>query len=226
MDGGRAVIFDCDGVLVDSEVLAFRAAVDLLARYGVEIALEPAIERFMGRPLASLIETLSEEHDVDLNQGFAEDMRAAVMAKMATDVQAVAGMNALLGNLKVLKCVASSSDSLRVRTALTTAGLIGHFNGHVYTTENVTRPKPAPDLFVYGAAQLGVDAARCIVVEDSKAGVQAAVAGGMTAIGFTGGSHAKGAHFAAGLRDAGVHEVAIDAASLNAILDRLLAQPA
>lgn len=217
----RAVIFDCDGVLVDSEVVACGVAAQVLQRHGVAAGADEVMHRFLGRPLTYLIAELSREHGVDLSTGFLAEMRAEELVAMRS-IRPITGMGALLAALSVPKCVASSSELPRVRTALTSAGLLDHFGDHIYTSEMVSRPKPFPDLFLHGAAQLGVAAGGCIVIEDSKAGVRAAVDGGMIAVGFAGGSHAGRAGFAEALLAEGAMEVVDDTAALSVVLRRHL----
>ena len=220
--GNRAVIFDCDGVLVDSEVVACGVAARVLCRHGVQIDVDSVMRRFLGRPLSTLIDELSREHDLDLTTGFLPDMRASILSAMQAGVAPIAGMAELLATLDVPKCVASSSEMVRVRAALTSSGLIGHFGNHIYTTELVARPKPFPDLFLLGADRLSVPPERCIVVEDSKAGVRAALDAGMIPIGFVGGSHATHPEFADALTAEGAIAIACDVPELVNILGRIL----
>jgi HAD superfamily hydrolase (TIGR01509 family) len=224
MTGGssrRAVIFDCDGVLVDSEPIAYTAAARILGRHGVVTDAEALMDRFLGRPLAFLIAELSSEPGVDLD-GFLPEMRAEVLAAMRTVVKPIAGIDVLLAGLGVPCCVASSSEQERVRAALTTTGLIAHFGPHIYTAEQVARPKPFPDLFLHGAARLGAAPADCVVVEDSRSGIAAALAAGMAVIGFAGGSHAARPGFREALAEAGAHAVVGDAEQLGLLLRELL----
>ncbi|MEZ5667229.1 MAG: HAD-IA family hydrolase [Alphaproteobacteria bacterium] len=220
--GALAVIFDCDGVLVDSEVVACGVAATVLQRHGVSIDAATVMQRFLGRPLTYLIGELSREHAVDLQTGFLPEMRAAVLAAMQSGVAPIPGMAALLRRLALRKCVASSSEMARVRAALTSSGLIEHFGEHIYTAEQVARPKPFPDLFLHGAARLGVAPERCLVVEDSKAGVCAARAAGMTPIGFAGGSHATAA-MREGLAAEGAIAVVDDVEALAGLIADLAA---
>ncbi|MPZ12027.1 MAG: HAD-IA family hydrolase [Kiloniellaceae bacterium] len=185
------VIFDCDGVLVDSEPLAMRVLLQMLSRAGAELAPERAYEAFLGRSLASVCDILRRDYDVDLGDDALERMRRDLNAVIRSDLQPIPGVAATLESLRRPFCVASSSQPERIRLSLEVTGLAGYFGDDVFSATMVTHGKPAPDLFLHAAERMQVAPGRCMVVEDSPAGVSAALRAGMRVVGFTGGSHAR-----------------------------------
>jgi HAD superfamily hydrolase (TIGR01509 family) len=183
------VIFDCDGVLIDSELLAVRADVACLAEEGIAISAEDIIERYVGVSLAGMLADLERRFDCKLRDDFPLRHQLCLNALFEAELKPMPGIAAVLDGLSGKVCVASSSTPERLRHALGLVGLFDRFHPHIFSATMVARGKPAPDLFLHAAAQMGVAPARCIVVEDSLAGVEAAIAAGMTALGFSGGSH-------------------------------------
>ncbi|MEU4728370.1 HAD family hydrolase [Streptomyces sp. NPDC023588] len=181
------VIFDCDGVLVDSEPLATRVQVALGAELGWPLTEDEVIHRFIGRSNASVAEQvaarLGDETAAVWRERFEQLHREAVDAGLS----AVEGLPEALDAITLPTCVASSGSHEKMRHTLGRTGLYEHFAGRIYSATEVTRGKPAPDLFLHAARQMGVDPARCVVVEDSRPGVQAARAAGMRAFGYAGG---------------------------------------
>lgn len=201
----KAIIFDCDGVLVNTEILSAQAFRTVYARHGLTISHADFIQR-IGLKQADIIKVLrGAEGGLLPPEGDAELTRE-VLGLIRDHVQPTAGIADLLHGLRLPFCVASSSDVPRIRLSLSTAGLIGHFEGRIFSSSMVSNGKPAPDLFLLAASQLGVDPADCIVFEDSIAGITAARAAGMYAVGYTGGGHLPPEHRAR-LHDAGAHEV-------------------
>jgi HAD superfamily hydrolase (TIGR01509 family) len=182
------VIFDCDGVLVDSELLSCGALVDCLRRAAIEIDLETVIDRFLGRSPQAIRDYCAATNHV-LPQCFFDELRTAVRAAFAADLTAVTGVAAVLGSLKAPHCVASSSNFDRVTYALELTGLDKLVGDRVFSAEMVRQGKPAPDLFLHAASRMGAAPRRTLVIEDSATGVQAGKAAGMTVWGFVGGSH-------------------------------------
>lgn len=197
------VIFDCDGVLVDSEPISMRCLVESLGRVGHHIDVAAAQERFLGVSTASMCAMLEEERGDPLPEGFLDDLRRSLFNAFAAELVPVDGVTRLIDRLSVPRCVASSSTPDRIRHSLRVTGLIGRLEPHLFSATMVARGKPAPDLFLHAAKSMGVDPTGCLVIEDSVAGIQAAKAAGMTAIGFTGGSHLDHAEHAAKLSEAG-----------------------
>ena len=200
------VIFDCDGVLVDSEIVSFEAEAEALAEAGISVPLDDLVERFVGLSSTSAFAILESEYGIKLPPDFTERCRQRVLDAFEKKLRPIAGIAALLEGLAHRRCVASSSEPARIRHSLRLAGILHHFDPHIFSATQVTHGKPAPDLFLYASAQMGVAAERCIVIEDSVPGVTGARAAGMTVLGFTGGGHCRDGH-GDRLRAAGAAEV-------------------
>jgi HAD superfamily hydrolase (TIGR01509 family) len=182
------IIFDCDGVLIDSEVLSCRCLSDVLASHGIELDVEEALELFVGRSLSAI----REHYDAlgrRLPEAFAAELKARVRETFSASLLPIEGIGAVLSRLRLPICVASSSDLDRVSFSLAMTGLSGYFGGRLYSSQMVRRGKPAPDLFLHAAAAMGADPRRTLVIEDSVSGVKAAKAADMTVWGFVGGAH-------------------------------------
>ena len=201
------IIFDCDGVLVDSEVIACRADALCLAEIGIAISAEEIMDRYLGISAAEMCTDIELRLGRSLPANFAEILRARVAAVFDTELAPIAGVEAVLDALPFRRCVASSSAVERLRHSLSLTGLLGYFEPNVFSATQVRRGKPAPDLFWFAADSLRAARATCLVIEDSVPGVQAAVAAGTPVIGFTGGAHCRPGH-AERLRSAGAIAVA------------------
>ncbi|MFF4421074.1 HAD family hydrolase [Streptomyces sp. NPDC001549] len=181
------VIFDCDGVLVDSERIALPIQVALGAELGWPLTEDEVMDRFMGRSSASIREDIAarvgDETADHWRELFEQRHREAVDAGLS----AVEGLPEALGAITLPTCVASSGSHDKMRHTLGRTGLYENFEGRIYSATEVRRGKPAPDLFLYAARRMGVDPAACAVVEDSRPGVEAARAAGMRAFGYAGG---------------------------------------
>jgi HAD superfamily hydrolase (TIGR01509 family) len=200
------VIFDCDGVLVDSEPLAAEAMRTLLRGGGIEVTPE-AIGRCVGMKQADIIARLEAETGQPIPASLVAGLWPATRALFAERLTATRGLAAFLEALPWRRCVASSSSHERIAFSLGVTGLDRHFaRDAIFSASDVARGKPAPDLFLHAAAGMGVAPERCVVIEDSRFGITAAVAAGMTALGFTGGGHAGPATEAA-LVASGAHWV-------------------
>ena len=196
------VIFDCDGVLIDSEAIACRADAACLAEIGVVLSVEEILDRYLGISAAEMCADIEARHRVRLPEDFGETMRRRVAAAFETELLPMAGVAEALAAMPQRRCVASSSAPQRLRHSLSLTGLLHWFEPHVFSATQVARGKPAPDLFLFAAASMQVAPSSCVVIEDSVPGVQAAVAAGMRVIGFIGGSHCRPEH-AERLRTAG-----------------------
>jgi HAD superfamily hydrolase (TIGR01509 family) len=187
------VIFDCDGVLIDSEMLSVAADVACLAEYGIEMPADEILERYTGVSFADMLTGIEARFGRSL-PGFAERHRVRLRELFTGRLQAIEGVTSVLDSLSCSRCVASSGTHERLQHALTLVGLYERFYPHIFSAADVARGKPAPDLFLLAAERMRVVPRRCVVIEDSLPGVAAAVAAGMTAIGFTGGSHCRPGH--------------------------------
>lgn len=194
------VIFDCDGVLVDSEPISISVLVQAMRDAGIEIDEEGAYQRFLGRSLATLISTLETEFNVFADQQFLDRIRNDLYTRFRTELKPIDGIGEAIDTLDIPCCVASSSQLERIRLSLGITGLLGRLDPHIFSASMVERGKPAPDLFLHAARQMHVEPSRCIVIEDSPAGIVAARAAGMTVFAFTGGSHAHSPSYRAELQ--------------------------
>ncbi|MEO1284374.1 MAG: HAD family phosphatase [Pseudomonadota bacterium] len=188
------VIFDCDGVLIDSEVIACAADAEALSTIGYPITIERVVERFAGVPADAMYETIEAEMGHALPADFKDQVDQRILDKYRTELTAIEGIKEVLSEIRVKKCVASSSTPSKLALGLVETGVFDLVYPHVFSTVLVERGKPHPDIFLYSARVMGVDVSKCVVVEDSVAGVTAAKAAGMRAIGFTGGSHCLRGH--------------------------------
>lgn len=200
------VIFDCDGVLVDSEVLSCQCLSEVLASCGIELSRDDALDLFLGRSITAVLHHFQQDRRL-VPETFLVELRARIRQRFKDSLRPIAGIGPLVSSLKTPFCVASSSDLDRVSLSLALTGLAPHFGDRLYTAQMVTRGKPAPDLFLHAAAQMQAAPARTLVVEDSVSGVAAAKAAGMTVWGFVGGSHYQSREGHRMLYDAGADRV-------------------
>jgi HAD superfamily hydrolase (TIGR01509 family) len=213
------VIFDCNGVLVDSERLATAVASQEFMRAGFALTPDVIARFFTGRRPADMFAEVELAAGRKLPVDFAAAVTAATQRRFRQELRATAHVTYALTWLRGPKCVASSSPIDRIRTSLETTDLIRFFEPYLFSASDVRHGKPAPDLFLYAAQRMRVRPAECIVVEDSAVGVAAAVAAGMTVIGFVGGSHAGGT-LGAQLTDAGARTIIADMRALKgAVVD-------
>lgn len=203
------IIFDCDGVLVDSEILSNGIDAELMRAAGYPITAAELIRGYIGRPKAEIWAAIAEERGVAWPDGLLEKADALLLERIETELQPVAGVAEALALIPGRKSVASSSALPKLRKALARCGLLEIFDPAVFSASQVARGKPAPDVFLYAARECGVAADQCLVVEDSVAGVHAGRAAGMRVLGFTGGLHSYPGH-AEALIAAGAAEVVAD----------------
>jgi HAD superfamily hydrolase (TIGR01509 family) len=196
------VIFDCDGVLVDSEPIINRVHAALLGQFGFAFTPELLLARFCGTPDAEMLATIQHEAGRLIPADYEERIAVLLDQACTTELAAIPGIHQAISALNVRYCVASSGVPERIRHSLRVVGLLDRFEPDIFSATMVARGKPEPDLFLYAAQTMGVHPSCCLVVEDSIAGVKAAVAAGMVVIGFCGGSHCPPGH-AAALREAG-----------------------
>jgi len=202
----KLVIFDCDGVLVDSEPIAAASLAAELANAGFATTPEQCVADFTGLSLDSVIAQVEARSRRRLPAGFRERLRSRDYAAFRESLQPVPGVRALLDRLATPRCVASSGSLQKLDVTLSATGLLDDFAPNIFSAQQVERGKPAPDLFLYAAASMGISPQDCVVVEDSVAGIVAACAAGMGVIGFAGGGHA-GDGYASRLYQAGAPSV-------------------
>jgi HAD superfamily hydrolase (TIGR01509 family) len=200
------IIFDCDGVLVDSELLSCQCLCEALAQCGIALTQEEAVDLFLGRSTAALLEHYRDDPRL-VPERFLAALKLRVFERFKLALRPVAEVERVLSQLAIPFCVASSSDLERVLLSLDLTGLAAWFGERVYTAQMVARGKPEPDLFLHAAAQMRARPARTLVVEDSVSGVIAAKAAGMMVWGFIGGSHYESREGRAVLYEAGADRV-------------------
>lgn len=183
------VIFDCDGVLIDSEIISARMLVTELARLGLDIDLTYVERNFLGRSYPVVMETIRREFGLDLPQDFESRYRENLLAAFEKDLKIMPHVHEVIAAMGVPFCVATSSSPRRAEMSLALVGLAHLIGERVFTSTMVPRGKPAPDLFLYAAAKMGVEPVRTLVIEDSLTGIRAGLAAGMTVWRFVGGSH-------------------------------------
>jgi HAD superfamily hydrolase (TIGR01509 family) len=208
------LIFDCNGVLVDSESIAATVASQELTRAGFRVSPEIVSRFFAGRRPTDMVADVEAATKRTLPSDFGEKLADATMRRLRSEVRATPHMEYALTWLRGPKCVASSSPHNRVRMSLESTGLFRFFDPNVFSASDVPNGKPSPDLFLYAAQKMGVSPSNCIVVEDSPAGISAATAAGMMSIGFIGGSH-TGPNLGAYLTSAGARGVIADMRALK-----------
>jgi HAD superfamily hydrolase (TIGR01509 family) len=181
------VIFDCDGVLIDSERIAVRIDAIVLERLGWPLSEAEIIERFVGRSEAYMTGEIEAAIGRSLPAGWEGEFTPLYREALEAELAPVDGIVDALDRISTPTCVASSSTHERLRFTLGLTGLLERFDGRIFSSTDVANGKPAPDLFLHAAGTLGVAPARCAVVEDSFYGVEAARAAGMPAFGYAGG---------------------------------------
>jgi HAD superfamily hydrolase (TIGR01509 family) len=185
--GIELVIFDCDGVLVDTERLAVRVDVQVLAQLGWVMTEAEVVERFVGLSDSTIREMIEAHTGRRLADNWEQEFQQLYRSAFAESLTAVDGIVEALDGITLQTCVASSGSHDKMRFTLGLTGLLPRFDGRMFSVMEVERGKPAPDLFLHAAARMGVAPAACAVVEDSRFGVEAARAAGMRAFGYAGG---------------------------------------
>ena len=180
----QLILFDCDGVLVDSEPISTRVLSAVLAEIGLSLGEVATEQQFMGRSRAESVALIEQQLGRSVPEGFVPRWQSRVFEAFRQELKPVPGIHAALDRLRVPYCVASGSDPARIRLSLELTGLLPRFDGRIFSATQVARGKPAPDLFLFAAHSLGAAPNQCVVVEDTVLGVQAAVAAGMRVLGY------------------------------------------
>lgn len=199
------LIFDCDGVLVDSEALACEIDAQILTKIGLPHTAQDIARKFVGVSFKDMVARLEAEHGRTLPTDLGAQLDCALFAKFETDLNPIEDVREAILSLPYPRCVASSSTPDRIALSLRITGLSDLFD-HVFSATQVARGKPAPDLFIHAAKSMGASPQDCVVIEDSAAGIQGALAAGMQAIGFVGGAHCGPEH-AEKLKQAGARTI-------------------
>lgn len=206
------VIFDCDGVLVDSERLSHSVLKQMLAEFGTELTLQETLDHFMGTSTEKCLAVLEALIKQRPPPDFLATFRDRTYHEFRASLSPVLGADEVVAALKIPFCVASNGPREKMRFTLGHTGLLQYFEGRLFSAEDVARPKPAPDLFLHAAREMETDPANCIVVEDSPTGVAAAKSAGMRVFGYAAmGQKSK-------LRDAGADLVFHNMAELPRLM--------
>jgi HAD superfamily hydrolase (TIGR01509 family) len=214
------VIFDCNGVLVDSEPIAAAVLSDAFKGIGVAISADTVARRFQGRRPSDIFAAVEAATNTRIPPNFPGEVAAETLRRLRTELHAIAHAAHALTWIRGPKAVASSSSPERIHLSLEVTNLIRFFETRLFSASSVYKGKPAPDVFLLAAARSQADPSQCIVVEDSAPGVAAAVAAGMTPIGFVGGSQTPG-RLATGLLARGARTVVADMRALKSAITDL-----
>ncbi|MEG3767672.1 HAD family hydrolase [Alteromonas sp. 14N.309.X.WAT.G.H12] len=185
------IIFDCDGVLIDSEVLCQRVLIGLLAEHGVRVSETYFNQFFLGKSYFSAKAQIQDDFSVSLPADFRQEYLDKLLAVFEQELLPTQHLEDMLNSLQTPYCVATSSSPERARFSLQTTGLLHYFDGRITTSSEVKNGKPAPDIFLHAAAKMGVAPEHCLVIEDSDAGIEGALAANMQVLRFTGATHLK-----------------------------------
>ena len=220
----QAVIFDCDGVLINSEALCLGVELECLAEIGLPFEAHEYVGRFMGMTSADFYAALDGDfrgkYGRALPESFPDVLHQRTWAAVETGLAPIAGALEVVKSVTLPKAVASGSNPDRLVVKLQKAGLYDIFAPHVYSAQRMPRGKPAPDVYLHAAGALKVDPKACVAIEDSVNGVTSAIAAGMVVIGFTGGGHCPPQQGEL-LARAGAAHVAAEMSELQAILRSL-----
>lgn len=222
----EAIIFDFDGVIADSEVLANTVLADIVSELGVPTTADDAIRIYMGMRVNEIVASIASAVGRDLPEDFYDSFQQRTLARFRLELRFVEGAHKFLDAFPRLpRAIASSSSANRLAVCLDTLGIADVFGEHVYSADLVAHGKPAPDIYLHAAQRLAVEPANCVVIEDSAGGVRAGIAAGMTVIGLLAASHIREGH-ADRLREAGAHHVVQTFGEAEAIVRSMILQPA
>ena len=203
------VIFDCDGTIMDSELLAAQCETEALAEYGATMTAQAFSERFAGTASEHVKNVMEQELGRSLPDDHIKKVKAKIKERLWREAKAMPGAHEMLDLLEQPRCVCSNADMEKLKIEMTRGELLDRFRPYIFSAHDLEeyRRKPDPDIFLHAAKEFGVSPSACVVVEDSLAGIQAGKAAGMRVIGFTGGSHTYRGHSDT-LTDAGAETVA------------------
>jgi HAD superfamily hydrolase (TIGR01509 family) len=216
----KLILFDCDGVLIDSELISAECASEELAAVGMQLSAQEVLKRFLGRSRKEIASNARDAgHSVPVD--FVERLESRISKCFEERLLPISDVKELLKRVNTPICVASGSSPSYLHQALERTGLLQSFGNNVFSATMVRHPKPAPDLFLYSAATMQVEPSQCLVVEDSMSGIAAARAAAMSVIGFIGGSHLKPDLVRADYYEAGCTAVFESMQELGTYLDGL-----
>ena len=217
------IIFDCDGVLVDSEEISCRSHADVLTRHGYPITPDQVFDRFLGRSTRQANLEIETDLGRKLPDAYHGDLQDELFRAFEADLEEIRGIHDVLDVVTQAVCVASSGSHQRMRVSLGSTGLYERLAPNIFSASQVQNGKPAPDLFLFAAHEMDVRPERCVVIEDSLAGIAGARAAGMTVFGFHGGSHCRDG-YAETLRQAGADLTFADMHQLPELVRRVEAE--
>ena len=217
----EAVIFDCDGVLVDSEIIASRVALEMLKPYGFNMEQSEYARTFAGKVEEDTVEIIRSEYKIDLPSDFLSQLKLKIEYALDNELEPIEGAYDTIASIKLPKAVVSNSRLVRVIHSLKIASLDMHFGQNLFSAEMVDKPKPNPAVYLLASSKLNVNPKNCLVIEDSISGATAAINAGMQVIGFLGASHIYNGHETK-LKECGVFKTAQNMADLRQIIQKLL----
>jgi len=222
MSGFDLIIFDCDGVLVDSEIIAAEVDAELLSDAGYEIDAATVVERFAGMAWKDILLTVEREAALPLPATLLEQSEKILDERLGREVEPVPGVRFALGRIDLPRCICSNSSPQRLKLMLERTGHYDVFSPNIFSARTIGegRPKPAPDVFLHAAKKFDADPSKVVVVEDSVHGIAGARSAGMRVVGFTGASHSYPSH-ADQLTEAGAETVINRMADLPAVVEAL-----
>ncbi|ANQ47514.1 HAD family hydrolase [Flammeovirga sp. MY04] len=216
------IFSDCDGVIIDSEIIAAKVMVKYIKEFGVEIDLETYLRTCSGKTFSGIMTELSQKHQIPLKENFVQEITDLYMASASKYEKAIDGVKEAFNAIQLPKAIISNGYKAQINHSVDFCQLRDQFEDRVFSgVEDVEHPKPAPDIYLHAAKQIGVDPSRVIVIEDSKSGAKAAVDAGMYVIGFTGASHILEGHDQV-LYSVGVKHVINNMSELPLLIDEIL----
>lgn len=218
------MIFDCDGVLVDSEILSHELLAAMLTELGHSMTTVDAIQKFAGRSLIDVLALVEGMLGRKVPDEVGERYGRRLLDRLRRDLKPIDGVKAAIASLPYPRCVASSSSLERIRLSLEVTGLAPLFNGNIFSATQVAHGKPAPDLYLFAARTIGIAPSHCVLVEDSPLGVSAGAAAGMMVLGFAGGAHHAASKLAQSLSAAGARRVFFSMRELSAAIAEFTAR--
>ena len=211
------IIFDCDGVLVDSEIIAAKCTVEMFNELGLDMTLDYYLQHCTGKTFSVLKEMFSKEVTKPMPHNFLEEIEAKVHQIAKKELKAVPEVAETLQQITFPKAVVSNSELHQIKRSLTQTGLTNFFENRLFSSDMVAQPKPYPDLYLHAISELNVKPKNCLVIEDSVTGATAAINAGLDVIGFIGGSHITQGHEKR-LLDAGVKQILTNMKDLPGLL--------
>jgi len=217
----KAIIFDFDGVIADSEILANSVLAEQITALGFPVTVEQVLHRYQGTRSTDFAAAIKEGTGNEMPPVFKQEWEQATLARLEADLEEVNGAREFIRKwVSIPHCIASSSSPRRLSVSLEKLGLTEDFGANVFSADSVSRSKPFPDIFLLAAEKLGVAPTNCVVIEDSANGVRAGIAAGMTTIGLCAAGHIREGHEAK-LKDAGAHYTANDWSEVDRLMPRL-----